>query len=570
MGEIEPTSVQADAQLKEVAVVASPVVVPHTLSESSLSDVSGNGDDTSRRLPIEGTYRSSYRCRRVASKTVLSFQSKDPENPVNWSTKKKLFVLLSGVMNVLNSTLGSSLPSGAIPFIARDFNINSAEQLTLPISLFLLGYVFGPIVCGPLSESYGRKPVVIVGFTAFTLFTLACALAQSWTALLIMRFFVGVAASAPIAVVGGMFADVYDEPRTRGRYMACFMAATCAGPIVGPPITGFISVVSWRWSFWVGLIFAGLTSPLVILTPETYAPILLQRRARKLRKETGDDKIVAALDLEKKGIKETLTVTLTRPIRMILFESIVLFTCLYLSLVYAIFFMYFQTYPLIFQRMYHMNPGVAGLMYLPIGVGVAAALALFYCWDSFLHRAKLRHASWSSVEEYRRLPLAVVGGPLFVVSLFWLGWTASPDIHWSVPMLSGIPFGAGFLLIFIAMINYLSDAYETYSASAQSAASFARSILGTVLPIAAGRMYAVLGISWGCSLLAFASLAMTAIPFAFIRYGDRIRAGSRFCQHLKQLKEQRMREDEEEEASSRAAGQQLAQGDENLNISEKV
>lgn len=157
------------------------------------------------------------------------------------------------------------------------------------------------------------------------------------------------------------------------------------------------------------------------------------------------------------------------------------------------------------------------------------------------------------MEEYRRLPLAVVGGPLFVVSLFWLGWTASPNIHWSIPMLSGIPFGAGFLLIFIAMINYLSDAYETFSASAQSAASFARSILGTALPVAAGRMYSSLGISWGCSLLAFASLAMTAIPFAFIRYGDRIRAGSLFCQHLKQLKEQKLREELEEEASGQAA-----------------
>lgn len=136
-------------------------------------------------------------------------------------------------------------------------------------------------------------------------------------------------------------------------------------------------------------------------------------------------------------------------------------------------------------------------------------------------------------------------------------------------MLSGIPFGAGFLLIFIAMINYLSDAYETFSASAQSAASFARSILGTALPVAAGRMYASLGVSWGCSLLAFASLAMTAIPFAFIRYGDRIRAGSQFCQHLKQLKEQKLREDREEEGSTQAVAE-LARSAEQLNILEKA
>jgi len=49
-------------------------------------------------------------------------------------------------------------------------------------------------------------------------------------------------------------------------------------------------------------------------------------------------------------------------------------------------------------------------------------------------------------------------------------------------------------------------------------------------------MFDALGIHWACSLLAFLSLGVTIIPFVFIRYGDRIRAGSKFCQELKELK----------------------------------
>lgn len=95
----------------------------------------------------------------------------------------------------------------------------------------------------------------------------------------------------------------------------------------------------------------------------------------------------------------------------------------------------------------------------------------------------------------------------------------------------------GYLLIFMAMLNYLTDAYETLSASAQSAASCTRSILGAVIPLAAKPMFDRLGVAWACSLIAFLSLAVSVIPFAFIRYGDRIRANSKFCQELKRLKE---------------------------------
>lgn len=77
--------------------------------------------------------------------------------------------------------------------------------------------------------------------------------------------------------------------------------------------------------------------------------MILQRRAKMLRIETGNNSIVAPLDLENRDLKQALKVTLTRPVRMMIYESIVSFTCLYLSVAYAIFYLYFQAYPIIFQ-----------------------------------------------------------------------------------------------------------------------------------------------------------------------------------------------------------------------------
>ncbi len=124
---------------------------------------------------------------------------------------------------VVNSTLGSSLPSNAIPIISDYFHITSASTQILPISTYLFGYVLGPLLFGPLSEAVGRKLIMTATFFLFTIFTMACALAPNYPGLLIFRLFTGISASSPIAVIGGVYADIYDDPVTRGRAMAVFM-----------------------------------------------------------------------------------------------------------------------------------------------------------------------------------------------------------------------------------------------------------------------------------------------------------------------------------------------------------
>ncbi|KAJ5581514.1 Major facilitator superfamily domain general substrate transporter [Penicillium sp. DV-2018c] len=526
-------------------------------SESQISHDSEK-DSEIHHEPIQERYENptNSRFRRVASKTVVSFGPNDPANPVNWRNRRKFLVLSSGVMQVMNSTIGSSICSNAIPQIAEEFHITNETALVLPISIFLIGYILGPLLWGPSSEYFGRKAPLLVAYCIFMVFTLACAVADSYASLLVFRLFNGMVASAPIATVGGLFADVHDDPTLRGRLMAYFMACTTFGPIIGPWVSGFVAVVDWRWCFWIGLILSGASLPLVIFLPETYAPVILKRRARKLRKDTGNSSIVSPLDIESRNLREMFFITISRPFRMIMHEYIVSLSSLYLALAYAIFYLYFEAYPIIFQGIYKMSPGVSGLMFLPIGIGAILACFVFLWYDGYLARAKARNAPWAFIEEYRRLPLACIGGPLYVISLFWVGWTASPNIHWVVPFLSGIPFGMGYLLIFMAMLNYLTDAYETLSASAQSAASCTRSIFGAVLPLAAKPMFNRLGVSWACSLIAFLSLGVSVIPFAFIRYGDRIRANSKFCQELKRLRELERLELEREE--------RMANGDDTL------
>jgi MFS family permease len=127
------------------------------------------------------------------------------------------------MLTIINSTMGSALPSMAIPYITAEFHQTSAPQSVLPISVYLIGYVFGPVIWGPLSEQYGRRNLTVGTFIMFCVWTMSCAVAPNWPAFLIFRLLSGAFASAPIAIVAGIFADIYADPKTRGRGMAAFM-----------------------------------------------------------------------------------------------------------------------------------------------------------------------------------------------------------------------------------------------------------------------------------------------------------------------------------------------------------
>jgi hypothetical protein len=225
----------------------------------------------------------------------------------------------------------------------------------------------------------------------------------------------------------------------------------------------------------------------------------------------------------------------TRPIR-ILSEPLVFFTDLFILYQYIIFFLYFGAYPIIFRSTYGMSDGVSALMFIPTGIGAVFAIVIFVAWDRFYNRSAKLGRTWALREEYRRLPLACLGGPFFALSEFWLGWTARPSIHWAIPALSGIPLGIGIDLTFLALNNYLTDAYDIYSASALASSVFTRNLLAViVIPLSTSPLYISLGTKWACTLLGIMCVALTPIPFAFIRWGPALRKRSPFCQKLAHL-----------------------------------
>ena len=319
------------------------------------SKVATSRDTSGPSSPAPSVHESE-----IDGRTVVSFDENDTTNPYNWPIRKKLYVVITGMLMVLNSTMGSALPSGATRVVQQYFNVKSEELLVLPVSIYLIGYILGPMIFAPLSESYGRKIVMICTFVMFTAFVLATALSPNFASYVVFRLLAGIGASTPVSVIGGIYADLYSTPRARGFAITAFMAGTTWGPLAGPLISGYVAEgVSWQWYvllgriplrhwpiltnrfcrvYWIELIVVGFTWPFLLGMPETYGPVILKSKAKKMRKETGNPNIVASSDLEKQDLRELIVVVLTRPVRMFLFEAIVLCTCLYLSLAYGIFY----------------------------------------------------------------------------------------------------------------------------------------------------------------------------------------------------------------------------------------
>lgn len=123
--------------------------------------------------------------------------------------------------------------------------------------------------------------------------------------------------------------------------MAFFSAAPFIGPALGPLIGGYLSLAGWRWLFWFQLIVGGVAYILIAFTvPETYAPTILTRRAKRLRKETGDQSYVTEEEIDRRPFGETVKICIMRPFQLLFGELIVLLISVYMSVLYGLLYMY--------------------------------------------------------------------------------------------------------------------------------------------------------------------------------------------------------------------------------------
>ncbi|KAJ5579990.1 Major facilitator superfamily domain general substrate transporter [Penicillium hispanicum] len=461
---------------------------------------------------------------------VVEFQKDDPGNPMNWSSSRKWFITTIATFSVFAVTLTSSAYSVSANEVFESFDV-STEVFTLGLSLFVLG-----------SELYGRKILWIISHIAMVAFLGGSAGSQNVATLLILRFFAGTFGGSPLVNSGGTITDLF-PPAQRGLALTIYCVAPFLGPVLGPVIGGFVSEnVGWRWVQGMCTIFIGVVGILgVVFIPETYGPILLQKRARQSSKADGKVYVsVLEKSQGKKKASEVFQRALFRPWVLLFSEPIVLVASLYMAIIYGTVYMFMSAMTIVFNEDRGWSEGIGGLSFMGIAVGII--FGLFYAvWDNNGRYMKLSVSKTATAES--RLPPAIVGALALPVGMFAFAWTNYPSIHWSVCIILSAPFGFGCVLVILPMMNYLIDSYTIFAASVLAAAAIFRSVVGAVFPLFTEQMYHGLGIHWASSIPAFMTLVCLPFPLIMYRYGAALRMKCKYSfEAAKMMRKMQMRQ----------------------------
>ncbi|KAK5654885.1 hypothetical protein OQA88_6923 [Cercophora sp. LCS_1] len=463
----------------------------------------------------------------------------DPANPKNWSKRQKWATSLIISTFAFLSPLCSSITAPALPSIGEELSITQPAELQLVLSIFLLAYALGPFVLSPCSEVFGRMPVIRLGNTVFILFTTLCGFATSQTQIIAFRFLAGLGGSASVGMGSGVLTDCW-RPEERGKGIAIYQLAPVLGPAIGPIAGGYISqYTTWRWCFW-SVVILNLVVQFIafFFLQETYAPRLLQLKARQLRQRTDNPNLKT--ETEQKHPDRTLTkllrIALSRPWVMLATQPIVQLLALYQAFNFGMLWLLISSFPGLWEGRYGMPRGDATLNYLSLAVGsligvniCAPSTDRMYAYCKRRYNVSTEKENDNGVPEFR-VPLMVPSSILTPCGIFLYAWSAQAKLHFIVPNLGAALFAGSSIITYQCTSAYISDSYKLHSASASAACCFLRSLLACVFPLFVPALFGTLGYGWGGSVLGLLAVVLgIPAPWIIWFWGAKLRGASRFA-----------------------------------------
>ncbi|KAJ3775633.1 major facilitator superfamily domain-containing protein [Lentinula raphanica] len=461
------------------------------------------------------------------------YDDNDQDNPKNWSRAKRAFVAFLISLMTFTMYIGSAIYTPSIPGIMEEFNV-SLTHATLGLTLYVLGYGIGPMFLSPLQELavFGRNSIYMASLLLFIIFQIPIFTATNIQTILAFRFITGFFGSPALATGGASMGDIY--PARQLAYVVGIWAigAVC-GPVFGPVIGGFAAQANgWRWPQYE-LIWLSAFSfiVLMLLLPETYEPTILLKRAQRLRKLTGNQQLMSQIEKDTEGetVAQVLQEALLRPF-VLAMEPALMFANVYLGFVYAIFYLWFEAFPLVFTDIYHFDLGLSGLPFLGFSVSAAITYTCYALYQRyhFQPRSDRAKAEGHELPPEARLEIGLIASIFIPTSLFIFGFTSKESIPWIVPIIGAALYLPGIYINFQSILMYVTSAYPSYGASVLAGNDLFRSTIASVFPLFGRTFFVNLGLGPGSALLAGISLALMPVFWSLLKWGHILRRRSKY------------------------------------------
>src|SRR5882757_3566409 len=184
-------------------------------------------------------------------------------------------ILMSLLLTMFLAALDQTIVATALPTIGRQFN--DVSNLSWVITSYLLASTAVAPVFGTLSDIYGRRVMITVSLTMFTVGSILCAVAPNMPVLILARGLQGLGGGGIMPVVQTVISDVV-SPRERGQYQAYFSGVWMAAGLLGPVLGGvFAEHLHWSMIFWINVPL-GLGSLAMLLPKMGKIPVFHRRR----------------------------------------------------------------------------------------------------------------------------------------------------------------------------------------------------------------------------------------------------------------------------------------------------
>jgi hypothetical protein len=294
-------------------------------------------------------------------------------------------------------------------------------------------------------------------------------------------------------VQGAVLGDLFDN-NERGFPMAMFAFSAFAPTALGPICFGYVAMLKgFKLVFWIQFALAAVLTVIIwFVQAETRESVLLSRRARKMRLDTGDERYVAKADEERASFSVMMKITLTRPFKLLAHEApiqawtvYVAFACEQLDAFFlhdggahtlyftsgGVLYLLLLSIPIVYRDVYGFNLGQVGLTYISQIIGSSLAMPIsLYC-------DKLYRRHVATVGPEARMYAGMIGGLLVTIGAWIWAWTSWQSIHWLVPLIGVTILYAGLLQVYLTCFNYITDGYTFYAASALAASESLRQVL---------------------------------------------------------------------------------------------
>lgn len=456
---------------------------------------------------------------------VLLFANGDKENPFNWSPAYKGLITTLLCLMTLFIGLATTAYSSGIGKMTTEFG---TQELLGQFGLFTFNFAcaLAPLFLAPFCEMVGRKIIYVGGYLCFSLLFIGLALGQSISTIIGLRLLLGLFGCIGTILVGGTFDDLY-EPQHRGQPMAAFSWIAILGTVGAPIYAGFIDMtIGWRWIEGIqGIANVPLLIAIVILFTETRGGVALHKRAKAVRKATGDERYVASDDITTPSVKILLKNSSVKAIQMLITEPVVFAFGLWIGFTWFVTFMFLSVIPITFQEKRGWNEGVGGLPYISLCIGCTGGW-IANQWQMKKYNRIVADESRSVTPE-DRLYGAMYGAVWLPIGLFIYSFTQYGYVHWIAPTIALAPIAFGIYFVFESTYSYTADCYGQSASSAIAGQGFLRNTLGAVSPLFASQFFHNVGSQYAGLILSIAGTVLSLIPFVAYKYGPALRARSK-------------------------------------------